>query len=165
MNKQNTIYAVLGATASGKTDKAIELALEVDGEIVNCDSRQIYSEMIIGTASPSEEEKAQVKHHLFNFLSPTKKFSAADYQNVAVPCIKEILNRNKTPILTGGTGFYYSAIADGLGVAGHDAQKATELIEQVLGDAHEEAVKENISDEEYFMKVYTENDWQKHLNH
>ena len=131
MNKQNTIYAVLGATASGKTDKAIELALEVDGEIVNCDSRQIYSEMIIGTASPSEEEKAQVKHHLFNFLSPTKKFSAADYQNVAVPCIKEILNRNKTPILTGGTGFYYSAIADGLGVAGHDAQKATELIEQL----------------------------------
>ena len=129
MNLENTIYAVLGATASGKTDKAIELALELDGEIVNCDSRQIYSEMIIGTASPTEDEKLKVKHHLFNFLSPTKKFSAADYQDIAVPCIKDILSRGKTPILTGGTGFYYSAVADGLGEAGSDPKKSKELSE------------------------------------
>lgn len=131
MSKKNIIYAVLGATASGKTDKAIELALQFGGEIVNCDSRQIYDEMYIGTASPTNEEKAKVKHHLFNFLSPEKKFSASDYQEIAVPCIKEILSRGKIPILTGGTGFYYSAIAEGLGEAGSDPQKAKDLSEEL----------------------------------
>lgn len=115
---QNRILAVLGPTASGKTGFAIRLAQDVGGEIVNCDSRQIYRELVIGTASPSDAERASAPHHLFNFLSPDKPFSAADYQKLACACIKEIWQRGKIPVLTGGTGFYYSAVADGLGEAG-----------------------------------------------
>lgn len=128
-NEKNTILAVLGATATGKTDFAIDLALKNNGEIVNCDSRQIYMEMLIGTASPSEEERKIVPHHLFNFLSPDEPFSASDYQIVAVNCIKRIWKKGKIPILVGGTGFYYSAVSDGLGEAGHSPKIAVKLHE------------------------------------
>lgn len=123
------VLAVLGATASGKSALAMEIAHHFDCEIVNCDSRQIYREMHIGTACPTEIEMRGIKHHLFDLVSPAQSFSAADYAVAAANCIQTIWKKGKVPLLTGGTGFYYSAIAEGLGEAGHDPQKAEQLRE------------------------------------
>ena len=111
-NMKKQVISVLGPTASGKTSVAIKIAKEYNGIIVNCDSRQIYEEMLIGTASPTDEEKNIVEHRLFNFLSPQKQFNASDYANLAAEEIKKIWQENKLPVLVGGTGFYYSAISE-----------------------------------------------------
>ena len=125
-NKKKVI-SVLGPTASGKTAVAIEIAKKFNGVIINCDSRQIYQEMFIGTASPTPEEKAIVEHRLFNFVSPTTLYNASDYATAAANEIQKVWQEGKLPILTGGTGFYYSAISEGLGSAGSDETLATEL--------------------------------------
>lgn len=125
--ENKNIIAILGSTASGKTSVALKVAQKLDGVIINCDSRQIYKNMLIGTASPSEKEKSLIEHRLFNFLSPEKQYNAADYAKAAANAIKEIWNKNKFPILTGGTGFYYSAISEGLGEAGSNKELANEL--------------------------------------
>ena len=79
MSEKIKIYGVVGPTASGKTALAIELARRIDGEIICCDSMQIYKEMNIGTAKPTDEERAAVPHHMTDFLSPDKAYSCADY--------------------------------------------------------------------------------------
>ena len=99
------VIAVLGPTASGKTSIALKIAQKFNGIIINCDSRQIYEEMLIGTASPTEEEKKQVEHRLFNFISPKLQFNASDYANLASQAIKEVWQKNKLPILVGGQAF------------------------------------------------------------
>ncbi len=127
-SKNNKIVlSILGPTASGKTSVALSVAKEFNGVIINCDSRQIYSEMIIGTASPTDEEKKQVPHKLFNFLSPKLQFNASDYAKYAVEEIKKLWSESKVPVLVGGTGFYYSALTEGLGEAGSDSDLASQL--------------------------------------
>lgn len=123
------VIAVLGPTASGKSSLAINIALKFDGEIVNCDSRQIYQEMNIGTAKPTYEEQKLVKHHLFDLIKPSEKFSAGDYLNAARKVIREINQRGKTPVLAGGTGFYYSAISEGLPPTDSDPEISARLHE------------------------------------
>ncbi len=140
------VLAVLGPTASGKTSLALKLAEKFDCEIVNCDSRQIYREMLIGTACPTAAEMQRAAHHLFCFISPSEAFSAADYALAAAETIRNIWSRGKIPLLTGGTGFYYAAISEGLGNAGHDQQR-TEQLQQLLqnkGLAHLVAMLEKI---------------------
>ena len=107
--KNNLILAVIGPTASGKTSLAIELAKKLSGEIVCCDSMQIYKHMKIGTASPTNEELARASHHLFNFVEPDQNYNAALYQKAARNKIDDILSREKVPILCGGTGLYLKA--------------------------------------------------------
>ncbi len=107
--KKNMVLSVVGPTASGKTSVAIALAQTLDGEIICCDSMQIYKYMKIGTASPTDEELNKAPHHLFNFLEPTQNYNAALYQKKVRPVIEEILSRNKVPILCGGTGLYTKA--------------------------------------------------------
>ena len=121
------VLAVLGPTASGKTSVAIKIAKEFNGVIINCDSRQIYEEMIIGTASPTAEEKKLVEHKLFNFVSPKLQFNASDYASLASKAIEEVWQNKQIPILVGGTGFYYSAISEGLGEAGSDTALSNQL--------------------------------------
>lgn len=129
---------MLGPTASGKTALAVEIASRSGCEIVNCDSRQVYLDMQIGTASPTPQERQQAAHHLFNFLSPSLTFSAADYVSAAAEAIREIWKAGKIPMLVGGTGFYYAALSEGLGEAGHDEDRAAELsrIAEQSGHAH-----------------------------
>jgi tRNA dimethylallyltransferase len=103
------ILAVVGPTASGKTDAALALAEKFGGEIVCCDSMQIYSHMKIGTAAPTDEELTRVRHHLYNFVNPSVNYNAALYQEEARKTIDDILKRNKVPILCGGTGLYLKA--------------------------------------------------------
>lgn len=104
------ILAVVGATASGKTDMAISLAKEFDGEIVSADSMQIYKGMDIATAKPSIEEMQGIPHHLIDFLERDVSFSVADYVKLANEKISDIISRGKLPIIAGGTGLYIDSL-------------------------------------------------------
>ena len=105
----NKLLIILGPTASGKSDLAIKIAELFNGEIVSADSRQIYKEMNIGTAKPS---KGNIRYHLLDIIEPDKRFSAAQYKELACNTIKDIQNRNKLPVLCGGTGLYISSIIE-----------------------------------------------------
>lgn len=111
MNKIPLI-AVGGPTASGKTRLAIDIAKAVGGEIVNADSVQIYKELDIGSAKPTAEERAEVKHHLVDFLDVFADFSVADYTELAHRTIADIDARGKIAVLTGGTGLYINSVVD-----------------------------------------------------
>ncbi|MBQ2999392.1 MAG: tRNA (adenosine(37)-N6)-dimethylallyltransferase MiaA [Clostridia bacterium] len=104
------IIAVAGPTASGKSALALALAEELGGEIVSCDSMQIYRRMNIGTAKPTADELARVPHHLIDVCEPDEDFSCADYVSLATRAIEEISSRGKLPIVCGGTGLYLDAL-------------------------------------------------------
>ncbi len=99
-----------GATASGKTALAIALAERLNGEIISCDSMQVYRGMDIGTAKATPEEQARVKHHLIDILDPTESFSAAEYAALAERAVCDIHARGRVPIFCGGTGLYLEAV-------------------------------------------------------
>jgi len=107
---KNKVIAVVGATASGKTAYAIDLAKKIDGEIVSADSRLVYKDMNIGTAKPTFEEMSEVPHYMIDLVEPTFDFSAGIYATEAKKHIKEILSRGKTPIMAGGTGLYFNIV-------------------------------------------------------
>ncbi len=107
---QKSIFAIVGPTASGKTEIGVELALKISGEIINCDSVQIYQGIEIATAKPSEEEMRGVPHHLIGYIAPNVKYTAADWADDAGAKIKEIEGRGNIPVLVGGTGFYLRAL-------------------------------------------------------
>jgi tRNA dimethylallyltransferase len=109
-NPEKTIYAIVGPTASGKTEIGVELVLRIKGEIINCDSVQIYKEIQIATAKPSIEEMRGVPHHLIDYVSPNVNYTAADWAKDATEKIYEIEARGKIPILVGGTGFYLRSL-------------------------------------------------------
>ena len=100
------ILAVVGPTASGKTAVSVELARRLGGEVVSCDSMQVYRRMNIGTAKPTKEEMCGIVHHLIDAVEPDASFSCADYVTMAGEAVKEIAARGKLPILCGGTGLY-----------------------------------------------------------
>lgn len=104
------IIVICGPTAVGKTKYAIETALHVGGEVVSCDSMQLYKYMDIGSAKPTPEEQAQVKHHLVDAIDPGEAFSVARYQKLAKGAIEDIFSRGKTPVIAGGTGLYLNAL-------------------------------------------------------
>lgn len=107
------ILAVVGPTASGKSALAIELAKRLDGEIICCDSMQIYDKMNIGTARPDDFELSQAPHHLFGFADPMSSFSCADYIPLAIQTVEDIISRGKLPIFCGGTGLYLDRLLSG----------------------------------------------------
>lgn len=94
----------------GKTKLAIELAKKVNGEIISCDSMQIYKSLNIGTAKPTEEEMQGIKHYLIDVVEPNQRFSVSNYKLIATEAIEEILSKNKMPIVVGGTGLYVDSL-------------------------------------------------------
>lgn len=108
--EKKKVIVICGPTASGKTKLGIELAKKLDGEIVSCDSMQIYKDMDIGTAKPTTEERKEAAHHLIDFVNPNERYSVAQFKTDATNCINDILSRNKTPILVGGTGLYINSL-------------------------------------------------------
>lgn len=114
LSEKIPLVAVAGPTASGKTALGIALSKHFGGEIVSADSMQIYKGMTIAAAVPTEEERKTSPHHLIEFLEPSVKFSVADYVEIARKTILEIANRNKLPILVGGTGLYINSLVDGI---------------------------------------------------
>ena len=104
------VIVICGPTASGKTSLSISLAKKINGEIVSCDSMQIYKEMDIGSAKPTVEEMQEIKHYLVDFVSPEKRYSVSEYKEDASKAIEEFINKGKTPIIVGGTGLYLNSL-------------------------------------------------------
>ena len=108
------LLAVVGPTASGKTELAVRLALHYGGEIISADSMQIYKGMDIATAKPTGEEKQGVAHHLMDFLEPSEEFSVSDYVRLAHETAADISGRGKLPVLCGGTGLYVRSFLENI---------------------------------------------------
>ncbi len=112
--EKKKVIAVVGATASGKTSLAVEIAKAVDGEIISADSMQIYKGMFIATAQPGEEDKQGIPHHLISFVDPSETYSVAQFVSDAKRCIDDIASRGKVPIIAGGTGLYVDSLLYGI---------------------------------------------------
>lgn len=108
--KKQKLIAITGPSASGKTRLAIELAKELDGEIISADSRQIYKELEIGSAKPTIEEREGIPHHLLDIVDLTQEYTVANFCDEAKAVIKDIESRGKTPIIAGGTGLYFRVL-------------------------------------------------------
>ncbi len=109
----NPIICLAGPTASGKTALAVELAKELSGEVVSCDSMQVYRRMNIGTAKPSQAEMQGIPHHMIDVAEPTEDFSVSRYCAQAAPIVEDIVARGKTAIIAGGTGLYMDSLIKG----------------------------------------------------
>ena len=109
----NNIICIAGPTASGKTALAVELAKEFDGEVVSCDSMQVYKRMDIGTAKPTKEEMQGIVHHMIDVAEPDEDFSVSRYCAMAAPIVDHIVARGKTAIIAGGTGLYMDSLIRG----------------------------------------------------
>ncbi len=108
------VIVIVGPTASGKTSLSIELAKQINGEIVSCDSMQIYKDMDIGSAKPTKEEMQGIKHYMIDEVLPTERFSVARYKKEAENAIEKILKKGKIPIVVGGTGLYANSLIYGI---------------------------------------------------
>lgn len=108
------LIAICGPTATGKTELAIRISGVMDGEIVSCDSMQIYRGFNIGTAKPDRNEQKAARHHLIGMVDPGTDFSVSDYVELAEKTILEIAGRGKLPVLTGGTGLYMRSVLQGV---------------------------------------------------
>ena len=109
----NSILCIAGPTASGKTALAVELAKDLNGEVVSCDSMQVYRRMDIGTAKPSPEEMQGIPHHMIDVAEPDEDFSVSRYCAMAAPIVDDIVARGKTAIIAGGTGLYMDSLIRG----------------------------------------------------
>lgn len=134
------IIVICGPTASGKTALSIQLAKKINGEIVSADSMQIYKDMDIGTAKPSIEEMDGVKHYLIDNVSPTIRYSVANYKKDALNAIEEILKKGKTPIIVGGTGLYVDSLVNGIEY--DDLEIDLEYRQQLEQEAKEKGLEE-----------------------
>ncbi len=129
MNKP-LVAVVAGPTASGKTALGIEIAKRFGGEIVSADSMQIYKNMDIATAKPTELEQSQAKHHLIGFLSPGESFSVAKYKELAEKAIDDILSLGKLPIIVGGTGLYIDTLINNTEFLDYEKSDIRETLEK-----------------------------------
>jgi tRNA dimethylallyltransferase len=145
---KNKVCVISGATATGKSSLAVELAKENNAEIVNFDSLLFYREINIGTAKPSIQELQDIPHHMINIASAKKPLNAARFQELALPIVQNILERGKLPILVGGSGFYLQALLKGMY---QSSTSSSEILEQ------SEALYENQGIEP-FLKILEEND-------
>ncbi|MBR0348422.1 MAG: tRNA (adenosine(37)-N6)-dimethylallyltransferase MiaA [Clostridia bacterium] len=154
------IVAVVGPTASGKSDLAVEICLRFNGEAVSADSMQIYKGLDISTAKPTEEEKKGVPHHMMDFLDNTESFSVAEYQKMAGECIRDIYSRGKLPVIVGGTGLYIDTLLNNIQLKEDSFDEA--LREKLLERVEKEGI-ENLLDElrgidpEYAEKMHPNN--------
>ena len=124
------IICIAGPTASGKTALAVELAKALDGEVVSCDSMQVYRRMDIGTAKPTCEEMQGIPHHMLSVAEPDEDFSVSRYCEMASPIVDDIVSRGKTAIIAGGTGLYMDALIRGNSFAPYPSTGMREKLEQ-----------------------------------
>ncbi|HIQ68109.1 MAG TPA: tRNA (adenosine(37)-N6)-dimethylallyltransferase MiaA [Candidatus Faecousia excrementigallinarum] len=138
------IITIAGPTASGKTALSIQLAKEIGGEIVSCDSMQVYKDMDIGTAKPTLEEQEGIPHHMLSVAEPWEDFSVSRYCAMADPIVEDILRRGKSPIIVGGTGLYMDALIRGNPFAPCPSTGRREELEALAASQGIEAVIEKL---------------------
>jgi len=131
------VIAILGPTASGKTSIGIELAKKIGGEIISCDSMQVYKYMDIGTAKPTREEVSGIGYHLIDIIYPNEEFNAGIYEKLAKEKINEVIRKGKIPIIVGGTGLYFRALRYGL----HNIPKNKKTRETLENIAKDEGIE------------------------
>ena len=141
----NNIICIAGPTASGKTALAVELAKEFNGEVVSCDSMQIYRRMDIGTAKPTKEEQQAIPHHMIDVCEPDEDFSVSRYCELAAPIVDDILKRGKTAIIAGGTGLYMDSLIRGNDFAPTPATGHRERLEEKLNAVGLDAMLSELS--------------------
>ena len=125
----NNIICIAGPTASGKTALDATLAKELNGEVVSCDSMQVYKHMDIGTAKPTLEEMQGIPHHMIDVAEPWEDFSVSRYCEMAAPIVDDIISRGKTAVIAGGTGLYMDALIRGNAFAPFPATGVRERLE------------------------------------
>ena len=125
----NNIICIAGPTASGKTALAVELAKELNGEVVSCDSMQVYRRMDIGTAKPTAEEMQGIPHHMLDVAQAWEDFSVSRYCNQAAPIVDDIIAQGKTAIIAGGTGLYMDSLIRGNNFAPFPSTGVREALE------------------------------------
>ena len=140
----NNLICIAGPTASGKTALSIALAKELGGEIVSCDSMQVYKGMNIGTAKPTTEEMDGIPHHMLSVAEPWEDFSVGKYCQMATPIVDDILSRGQTAIIAGGTGLYMDALIKGNDFAPVPSTGRREELEQLASEKGIEAVIEQL---------------------
>ena len=138
------IICIAGPTASGKTALSIALAKELGGEIVSCDSMQVYKRMDIGTAKPTAEEMEDIPHHMLSVAEPWEDFSVGKYCDMAAPIVDDILSRGKPAIIVGGTGLYMDALIRGNDFAPVPSTGCREALEKLAATQGIEAVIEKL---------------------
>lgn len=131
MSKDFAIF-LMGPTASGKTALGVELAKEINGEIISVDSALIYKGMDIGTAKPTVEEMQGIPHHLISIIDPSESYSVASFRKDSLQLISEITVRGKVPILVGGTMLYYKSLIDGLSPLPDSTEEVRNIVNQIL---------------------------------
>ena len=148
---KDKIICVVGPTASGKTNLAVEIAKKYSGEVVSADSMQIYRGMHIASAAPDEDEKQGVPHHLIEFLSPDITFTVADYVKAAKEKISDIIARGNLPIIAGGTGLYVDSLVNNIEFCRSD----TDLkLRERLNKQYDEIVKKIKFYVEKFIDIF-----------
>ena len=139
------IICVAGPTASGKTSLAVELAKFTNGEVVSCDSMQIYRHMTIGTAKPVTEEMDGIVHHMIDVAEPDEDFSVSRYCEMATPIVEDIIGRGKTAIIAGGTGLYMDSLIQGNDFAPFPATGQRQRLEERLAQVGLDAMLAELS--------------------
>ncbi|MCL2844032.1 MAG: tRNA (adenosine(37)-N6)-dimethylallyltransferase MiaA [Chitinivibrionia bacterium] len=140
------IPVILGPTGIGKSDIATELAKQIGGEIISCDSRQIYKYMDIATAKPTKEVLASVKHHLIDITEPDEEYSAVRWATDCATAIDEIKSRGKVPIICGGTFFYIYAMRNGFDISSKQDPKLRKELEELIEKQGVEKLHKMLSD-------------------
>ena len=138
------IICIAGPTASGKTALAVELAKCLDGEVISCDSMQIYRWMDIGTAKPTADEMQGIPHYMLSVAEPDEDFSVSRYCEMATPILDDILMRGKTAIIAGGTGLYMDSLIKGNDFAPYPATGARQRLEQEADEMGMESMLEKL---------------------
>ena len=141
----NPIICIVGPTASGKTALAVELAKELNGEVVSCDSMQVYKRMDIGTAKPTMEEMQGIPHHMIDVAEPDEDFSVSRYCCMATPIVDDIVARGKTAIIAGGTGLYMDSLIRGNAFAPFPSTGVRERLEAQADSEGMEAMLSRLS--------------------
>ena len=141
----NKLICIAGPTASGKTALAVELAKSFNGEVVSCDSMQVYKRMDIGTAKPTADEMQGIPHHMIDVCEPDEDFSVSKYCEMATPIIDDILARGKTAIIAGGTGLYMDSLIRGNDFAPFPATGHRQRLEEKLEDVGLESLIAELS--------------------
>ena len=164
MDLQSKIILISGPTASGKSSFAVNLAGKINGEIINADSMQVYKEVKILTARPSIKDQKKIKHHLYGFISVKRKFSTGQWLKHAYKKINEIREKNKVPILVGGTGLYFRALIDGLVIIPKISVKKRKIVSDLqkkLGQIN--FYKSLIKLDPKIKKIVNQNDYQRSI--